>query len=777
MKQFRTNVFRLAKQNKGSFVGAVLIIAIGIFIYVAMMDTLKNLKDQVDAYYRESSLADVFAEVSGISPTELERMKEIPGISDVSGKMAEDIRLLAPNQETIVTVHLLSYDEDDGLNKLTLSKPLGKQDSLYLGAKMAAAYNYGQGESMKLLWDGDSVDFEYAGVCHGADYIYSIPPGGAMIPDGEVYDIACISRSRMEELTGRKDTLNELGFALKPGYTYEDVRYQLSERLQIYGLISMVSKEDQTSYNMVDGEMGELIASGTVMPAMFMAISIFMLYVVLKKMIDRDQTLIGTMKAFGMTDRELMGAYLLEGVAAGAAGALLGGALAVPFGKFMFDMYVEFFNLPDTVYHNYMDSRINGLLIAVGTGLLAVFLGVRDILSITPAQAMRAKAPEAAGNLPMPAFLLKRLGALERMGCRSIARNPFRGFLIVLAIGFPFSMASVLFSFQGVAEQMYMDQFEKIQLYDLQISLDGYTTPVRAAQGGEVLSGVTESEAVCIKSASVKSENRSEFIMLYGLNRGSGLWKVMDSQGAFYQPPSRGLIVNKRTAQKLHVQRGDMVELTCPGMTVEAVEVPVTAVIEESLGGGCYMSLDSFGKLFASDTAANTVLLKVEKGKLLEVREKLMETSHVNWLVDSGKIVDSYRDMMGSMLSMMNMLAFLSVASGGILIYNISMINIRERVTEFGTLMVLGESDREIGRLIRFEQMTYFVLGILAGIPGSLGIKTMVEQMVMSDSYSVKMTIGPDAYAFAFVACLVITLLAWLAEIRFISRIQLADIL
>ena len=40
MRHFRRNVFRLAGQNKGSFVGAVLIIAIGIFIYVAMMDTL-----------------------------------------------------------------------------------------------------------------------------------------------------------------------------------------------------------------------------------------------------------------------------------------------------------------------------------------------------------------------------------------------------------------------------------------------------------------------------------------------------------------------------------------------------------------------------------------------------------------------------------------------------------------------------------------------------------------------------------------------------------------
>ena len=59
----------------------------------------------------------------------------------------------------------------------------------------------------------------------------------------------------------------------------------------------------------------------------------------------------------------------------GAGGAVLGSVLAAPFGKYMFDMYVDFFNLPDTVYHNYMDSRINGLLIAWEPGWRQCSLG------------------------------------------------------------------------------------------------------------------------------------------------------------------------------------------------------------------------------------------------------------------------------------------------------------------------------------------------------------------------------------------------------------------
>ena len=64
MGHFRKNVFRMARQNKGSFIGAVLIIAIGIFIFVAMMDTLSNLKNQISSYYETSANTSAIAPLS-----------------------------------------------------------------------------------------------------------------------------------------------------------------------------------------------------------------------------------------------------------------------------------------------------------------------------------------------------------------------------------------------------------------------------------------------------------------------------------------------------------------------------------------------------------------------------------------------------------------------------------------------------------------------------------------------------------------------------------------
>ena len=98
------------------------------------------------------------------------------------------------------------------------------------------------------------------------------------------------------------------------------------------------------------------------------------------------------------------------------------------------------------------------------------------------------------GNVRIPGQIARQLNTVGKMALRSVTRNPFRGFLLVLAVCFPFSMASVLMSFQGVADQMYMDQFEKIQVYDLQLSLDSYVSPKKAEEAGGLLESVEKSE-------------------------------------------------------------------------------------------------------------------------------------------------------------------------------------------------------------------------------------------------------------------------------------------
>ena len=784
MKQFRKNVFRIALKNKASLIGNVFIIAIGIFVLVSMLDTLRNLSDQIEQLYRKTELADVFAEVSGISAAELNSASDIEGIREASGRVAQDVRIYSEDFTDIVTVHLMSYDGEEKVNRVSLKNADGsgeyftEKDEIYIGARMAQEYGFKEGQKLKAVINGNAVDFVYRGSCNAPDYIYAIPPGGAMVPDGKAYDIACISKGYMQSLTGKKDSFNELGFLLESGYTYEDVRCQLIAFLEKDGLESICSREKQSSYEMVSGEMEELISMGTIFPLLFMLISVFMMYVVQKKMIEKDRTLIGAMKAFGLKDSELIGAYLAEGLIAGLFGAALGSLFASSLGRFMFDMYVDFFNLPDPVYHDYLKTRLIGLALAAVTGVLAAYLGVKGILDIDPAQAMRAKTPENVRENAVIGSLSRRLGSsFSRLALRAIVRNPFRGLLIVIAIAFPFSLLPSLLSFSGVADRMFMDQFEKIQTYDLQVSLDHYADPVTVSRSGEILDYVEKAEAIGTFSAEFTKGSRSEFAVIYALPENAELWNVYDSRGNACGLPENGIILNSRIAEKLNAFAGDRIYIQSAGVTSVKTPVTVEAVIEETFGSGCYMKLESMPKLFNSMPAANDLLLKVSDGKLQAVKDQLLGAGRISWLVDAGRILQSYKDMMGEMIGMIDMFAVLAVAAGIVLIYNISMISIRERMTEFGTLKILGCTEKEIGGMLLFEQLIYYAGGLLLGIPGGKGVIYLIENLMLSDSYTVHMDIEPAAYAASVVICFGITAAAWYAETRYLRKIELTEIL
>ena len=775
MKLFRKNVLRLALRNKGAVFGSTLIIAIGVFILVSMLDTLKNLDSQLASFYQKQGMADIFAVVEGIPEDDLLRMENLPGIAAADGKISMDVRLLGEGQAGIVTVHLMARDPEEKLNIPLLSGPMSG-DSPFLGTRMQQVYGYLPGTELRVLVQGSPCRFYFAGTCTAPDYVYSVPPWGAMVPDGAAYDIACISPEEMRRITG-SDARTELAFLLEPGYRYEDVRRQLTKELEPYGLKSIVKKEDQASFSMVKSEFGELISTGTILPAIFMLISVFMLYVVLKKMIDRDQTLIGTMKAFGMSDRELIGAYLAEGAAIGAAGAAIGSLTAGILGRYMFALYVEFFNLPDPVYHDFAGSRLAGILLALATAITAVLFGIRGILGITPAMAMRAKSPTPGKWPDLPEKIFGRMSAMGRMAFRSLTRNRFRGFLVVLAVAFPYALSSVLLSFPLVVDEMIDMEFSQIENYDMQVSLDHPVSPVRARGAAEELPHTREAEGVLVRAAELSFGARTEYVLLHGLHRDSSLWHIADNTGQMYNPPSDGMILNRGVAKKLGVSEGEKVRVFLGGAMPEERAVPVIKVIDEPFGEGAYMDLDRFPSTLGISPAANLAILSCGAAHVPELEKKLLDSPGVVWLVNMHTARKSYADMMGSMVIMIRAFALMSVAAGGILIYNISVMNVRDRLNELVTLSVLGASDKEIGGMLFREHAVLFLLGILLGIPGNLGVRRLLEKLILSDTYRVSLRAYPGPCAQAFAFCLLTLFTAFLAEMRMLRKMDLTEAL
>ena len=91
---------------------------------------------------------------------------------------------------------------------------------------------------------------------------------------------------------------------------------------------------------------------------------------------------------------------------------------------------------------------------------------------------------------------------------------------------------------------------------------------------------------------------------------------------------------------------------------------------------------------------------------------------------------------------MINMFIFMTLFAGAILIYNISLISIRERKTEFATLKIMGITDSEIKQMIFIEQVVYLIAGIIMSIPMIFIFKRLLESLLVSDAFTWRLKLG-----------------------------------
>lgn len=776
MGHFRKNIFRAAFKNKGTYIGAVLIIALGIFVYVSMVDTLKNLQSQVEEYYEKNRMADVFAELMYMPSSELEELEEIPGIKKAAGLLSADVRILTEDMDSIISLHLLGYESDMELNQIRIDSPMPPQkDQIFIGEKMMAARGWKAGQEISIIIEGESHRFTIGGNAYAPNYIYTIPPSGAFLSDGSEYDMAVIDAQRLNDIMGRSRSVNEIGFLLDEGYRYEDMKLILSEKLRQYGLRNIQERKNQTSYNMVEGELEELMAIGLSLPLIFMGMSVFMLYVVLKKIIDQDRRLIGTMKAMGFKNHELILPYLAQAILIGLTGSFLGGAFGGYFGRYMFRLYQDFFVLPGSDYKDFLSTRAFGMVIALFSSIFAVFFGVRGITKIQPAEAMRAASPKILRQFAGFDDALHKLHTMEKMGIRSIFRSFPRTALIALAIAFPFGMSSVLLSFDTILDNLFFVQFERVQVYDLKVSLEKFTTPSRAKDALSGIEGVSETESYCEIPVILRFQNHSDYAILSGLSRGSLMHRIYAMDKRYYEPSGEGLIINERIAKKLGAKEGDRIEISSGYLPEKSSKIMIKKIIGETFGRGCFIDLNAVEEYLYIEKPVNTILINAERGRLKEVKEALIKSSGIFSIADTENMLRTYRERLGSMRFMMDTFIFMTIAAGVILIYNISMISIRERKTEFATLMIMGIKKGEIRRMIFIEQLVYMVLGLIMGFPVAYLCRKFFEAMMVSETYIIEFNIPPFSYVKSFFLCAVILALSTHSILRAIQKIKAVD--
>ncbi|MFO7941166.1 MAG: FtsX-like permease family protein [Bacillota bacterium] len=726
------------------------VIVMGLVTFAALTTTANNMSGSLEEYYREQRFADLQLDFGWTSPGILEELRRLPGVAEVEGRAVVETRSPVDDDHQ-PTLRLVGNPEEPQINipYLTEGRLPSRSREIALLGSFAAANDLHPGDSIPLIFAGETVDFTVVGLAQSPEFIMAIRDLRAIMPDNLRFGIGFVRRADLQQLVGGTGRINGATVIVKPSADPEDVKERIEEDLAGRGLRSVQTREDQLSHIFVQMELDGMEQMSRLIPVAFLGIAAMVIYMMISRMIQDDRAAIGILKATGYTNGEILFHYLKHALLLGGVGAVLGlgmgQLLSLPLSSF----YMTFFHIPELQTGAYPAFLLWGLVLTMAfcgtTGLLAT----RTILEIAPAEAMRPPAP-TPGHKNLVEILTPGLWRRISFTWRTVLRYAIRGkrrFLLAAGgIAMTFTIVLMPMYFYTVTNLIFVEQYDRLEVYDYALAFE---TPLQSREIREELRDVRADriEPFAEYPVVVRRGWREEELLARGLPQRSQLYRFESPGGETVEIPSRGILMSDYIADELGVESGDSVQLTSPMFGDLDRSVEVRAVIAQYLGSGIYCSTEEMFRLLGEGPGFNGALLKSGD----DVAESLGGTEGIATIHSTDDLVDGFMQYMDLFFAELIVMIGVGGILGFAILFNTISTSVTERRREIASLRVLGYSREEVFGLLVKENSLAVILGLILGAPVAHGFIYLLGYYFNSELFVLPLIITPTSYALALV--------------------------
>lgn len=728
---------------RGSVTAIALIIASGIALMVASLNTIKTLETTRQVYYDQTGFGDIFASVHR-APRHLRReIEKLPGVRRVDDKVVGiglvDVAALdVPARGQIISLDPhLPYGST--LNRLMIDQgrmPFGHADhEVIVHYNFANAVGLNLGDIITMTMRGRKSDLTIVGIGSSADTIYAMP-GGSVFPDEKGFGIFWANRDLLDATFDYEGAFNSLIIDAEKGADEYALIDLLDPILAPYGGTGAYDRSDHSSNSMLDSEIEQLANMVAVVPILFLSIAAFLINVIMARLISLEREQIGLFKAFGMPTRKIAMHYLGFALSITVMGALFGAGLGAVLSSLLGEAYKVAFRFPFLLQQNDTASLLVAIAVSSSAAIAGAFMTLRRVGRLQPAEAM---APEPPADFKPS--LLERLGLTKswrepsRMVLRNIVRRPMRSFVSIFGMSLAVAIVVLGNYFSAAAETLIDTYFYRNQTQDLTITLVE-ARPGAALHGLESVEGILRvegSQAAPVKLRNGAIEERSGIV---ARAPGTHLSQLLNEERQAVELPETGIVLAQSLAEKLDVGVGDLITVEMLTGRRYVREVPITAVVKLYVGQGAYMSLEAFGRLTGEMGRLQQFDAKVDPNEMAPIVRDLLDLPMVQSVSTRLSAFESFGEMMDrSMLIMSGIFSMFAMLIAGGVVYNSARIALSEQARELASLRVLGYTVGEAGFILIGQLMVLtclsFLPGAVLGYYFSLGMSQSMENDLM----------------------------------------------
>ena len=630
----------------------------------------------------------------------------------------------------------------------------------------------------------------------------------AKIRDGEeqLSDALAELQSGREELDeGRASYLDGLGTYLssrrEADEQFADAEAQLADAQReideleppdIYAL-DRTKNEGVVTYNDDTLRMDSI---ANVFPVIFFLVAALVSLTTMTRMVDDDRVLIGTYKALGYSKAKIAAKYLAYAGVASALGATLGILLlsqVLPY--IVISSYGIIYAVPIHPFPMPVIAPIALLSggLGVGVTLVATYAAVIASLRETPAMLMLPRAPKAGKRILLERItpIWSRLSFSWKVTCRNIFRYKRRLAMTIIGISGCTALLLTGFGLHDAIWDIIDNQYGPIVHYDTTVALDDEAIGLDADRVEKMLdehddvSDIVRVQRENLQAGAVGYDGQLMRVQVIIPRTTEELQQAMTLRSRRGHEPIRfdddAVVITEKISMKLGIGAGDKVLLYDQNVVGDAVgqghELTVTGVAENYVGNSVYVGKRAWKAIDETPPVYQTIFANVSDGP--SVREalsnELADVKNVSTVLYSDETIALYRSMLQVVDLIVVVLIVSAAALAFIVLFNLTNINVSERVREIASLKVLGFTKGEVYAYIFREIALLSVAGDLVGMLFGTWLAHFVVITAEVDYVMFGRTIHVPSYLYSFMLTLLFTALVIFCMRKKLDRVDMVE--
>ncbi|WP_261806750.1 ABC transporter permease [Lapidilactobacillus luobeiensis] len=527
------------------------------------------------------------------------------------------------------------------------------------------------------------------------------------------------------------------------------------------------------------GELAERIqAIANVFPLIFFLIAILVTFTTMTRMIEEDRIQIGTMKALGYTRGEIGQGYLTYALLAALCGSFAGiviGTETLP--RIIFKMMQNQFSLPDHGVRYIPLTILIAVLLAGFATLGAVGIAVLRELRERPAELLLPRAPKAGKTILLERFkpLWRRLSFNQKVSYRNLFRFKSRMWMGILGIAGGTGLILAGFGIRDSIAASGNHQFSQVLRYQAAATLTDTKSPTV-----KKVERVLDADQQILSKLAVHAEQvdlltnaaKVDTVTLYATSAPQRLQRYIRLSGPL--PTNDGVILSEKTARLLKVKSGQT--LTIRTSNGQKMAVKVKGVTTNYAGHFIYLTKAYFDQVSSESYQANTWLVRT-KAMTHQQEDKFAQRLLASKQVVNVTYLSTQKAAVDKQTAMLQLIVVIFILLSGLLtfivLYNLTNINVSERIRELSTIKVLGFFDREVTMYIVRENLILTGLGILLGLGFGNLLTLFILHQAETSQVVFPLTISVWGYLVAIAMTLIFTLIVMLVTHRHLTEIDM----